>query len=555
MNIKKSLALLTALTGWLTMTAQVRPIIPLEYVAEYSLGTNTQTGAFATSHRNDSCGWYKPAQAQKVMPAGYHIPSEDELYSILPQRDTKIWGNKGSISFGCGIINDYPESCAFGGVKGTYTGDYNGPKDNLDVIYAIRFIGNGNKYRCAYRYEKHGHFATRAGYGDRKSYLMVQAKYIGPSGSVTLDDVSKEAYWQTTGDIVTRIFPANGKHKGANPFDGQLGGMISILGKSGTWISGNLFEYDKALGFWRFQGNYRNDYLYGGSIVVRPFLDKLPAEPLYDKEPPMVHPIYTANVENRPPLPIDYLADFSVGSPQWTCDITDPNADGGQYQRGTFTDKIPAGYHMPTLREWCGIFPEYIYLQNDDMNYEDTEQITVNGKTSVYKTTGLAFWLGTKYYINYALKFIDETNELLSAYKYEFDKKKYCMRVSCRYLGPAFKGNVHELAYPEFWMTEDVITVELPVTNNVYNGNDYKSVFGIYQVRDDSEIKNYTVGSTHLGIIKAQYFMEAQGVIRPFKNSLKPKTPAKPGVGTKSATANKAPVRRPAVKKPVQRKK
>jgi len=560
MIIKTAFLTLTALIGCQTLSAQQRPVIPLEYVSEYSLGTNTQTGDFATSHRNDACGWYTPESAERLCPSGYHIPSEYELYSIVPKRDNSYPPKVENFGFGNGIHTNHPEDVEFGGKRYHFTADYNCPRDNNNVIYSIRFIGQGNTYRCAYRYVKRGHFGTEAGWGDFKSYLMIQAKYIGPSGSVTLDDVSKESYWQT-GGIVTRILPANGKYSvnneahrklGGGWYGTKVGGMISILAKSGTPITGNLFEQDLGLCFQRFQGAVHENYVYGGTAVARPFLNELPAEPQYDKEPIMVHSIYTANVENRPALPIDYIADFNVGTPQATFNITDPSKDGSQFQPGKYMDKMPPGYHIPTLREWCGIFPDYINLQNDDRNTEDEETITVNGKTANYKACYLAFWLNRKYFITYALKFINETNELLSAYKYEFDRKTYNMKVSCRYLGPAFKGNVHELAYPEFWMTDDVITIQLPMTNNS-GGNEFRDVFGNYQVTDDNVTKNFTVGSGLLGVqsvTKYRYYEGVPSVIRPFKNSLKPKSPAK------SATAAKSnPVKRNTGARPAQRKK
>ena len=543
MNIRILLVALAAIAGNLTLMAQRTP---LEYVAEYSMGTNKQTGAFATSHRNDSCGWYTPDEAKRLVPQGYHVPSEYEMFIILPQKLETYHTGLVNPGFGTKVYRNQPETVEIAGVKAKYTAEYMGVKEYPLVKYGIRFIGQGNRYRSAYRYEQVGHFGSNShgGYGDRKSYLLIQSKYLGDSG--TLEDVAKEEFWQS-GNIVTRVIPANGKLEDrGNWFNARIGSMFSIMALSGTPISLNFLEFDNGdLFFWRFQGFQQNNYLYNKTCVVRPFLNKLPAEPVYNASRD-VHMVYTATVENRPALPIDYVADFNVGALVKEFNVSkEEGATGSKFQPGPYKDKMPPGYHIPTRYEMNGIFPEEVYGQNDDYNWTPYEKITVNGVTSTYQAHYLYFRNRQYDFTCYGLKFMDKTNNLLSAYKYEFDRLTYNLKVSCRYLGPNFKGEVHELIYPEFWMTDDVITVLFPVNHWVYNCNELANVFGNYTVTDDGQMGNFAISSYRLGKPKAQAFYEAPMVIRPFKNSLKPKTAAKPATTSRPAgAARKAPVRR-----------
>ncbi len=556
---------LAALIGNQSMSAQTavsttqRNTTPLEYVAEYHMGTNKRTGAFATSHNNDSCGWYTPDEAKRLCPKGYHVPSEYEMFILLPQQ-LNTYKNRSveNCGFGTKVYRNHPEEVEIAGVKTKYTAEYMGVKEYPRVKYGIRFIGNGNRYRSAYRYEQAGHFGANSegGYGDRKSYLLIQSKYLGNDG--TLEDVAKEEFWQT-GNIVTRVIPANGKLEDrGNWFNAKIGSMFSIMAFSGTPISLNYLEYEWGdLFFWRFQGFMQNNYLYDKTCVVRPFLNKLPDQPVYNASRE-VHMTYTATVEKRPNLPIDYVADFNVGDPGYTFNITEEGANGSKFENCPYSPTMPQGYHIPTLYEMTGIFPEEIYGQNNDLNWTPYEKITINGVTSTYQAHYLYYRNRQYDFTCYALKFMDKTNEYLSAYKYEFDRLTYNLKVSCRYLGPNFKGEVHELTYPEFWMTEDVITVKFPMTHDFYKGNALSDILGNYSIIDDGQQKPFAISSYRMGLTKARAFHELPLVVRPFKNSLKSKAPTKAAQPGAKSVAKKPAARSTAKKsapRQVQRKK
>lgn len=559
MNTRFFLLTLTALTGCQTMLAQ-RATTPLEYVSEYSMGTNKQTGAFATSHRNDSCGWYTPDEAKRLVPQGYHVPSEYEMYILVPQKiDNYKKGDVKNVSFSPVTLSNQTEEVEIAGVRGIYKAEYIGFKENNRVHYGIRFIGNGNRYRSAYRYERVGYLGANSvgGYGDRKSYLLIQSKYLGSDYS--LEDVAKEEFWQS-GNIVTRVIPANGKISmgwkdgslGSNWFNAKIGSMISILALSGTPITCNLFEfYGGGLSFWRFQGSRNDNYVYGGTAVVRPFLNKLPSQPTYNSNRE-IFTTYTTVAENRPTLPIDFVADFNVGKPTNIINVTKEGADGSKYQPGEYKEKMPAGFHIPTLYEMNGIFPEQMYAQSDDLNWTPYEKITINGKTSTYRAHYLYFLKANNLFLGYALKFIDDTNEYLSAYKYEFDRLTYNLKVSCRYLGPNFKGEVHELMYPGFWETKDVTTIQFPMFNAYHHSIELGNIFGNYEINDDGQSKFVTLGSDRMGAPSLSGHYEGSVVLRPFKNKVAPKnaSAAKPASPTK-----KAPVRRATTVRPAQKLK
>ena len=136
--MKKESIIITALSLCICGgTMAQRPIIPLEYVAEYNLGTNKATGSFTTSQRPDSSGFYTLKEVQKVCPQGYHVPTVNELSSIIPKIDSG-----GGMTFDNREYRNQKEEVEFGGIKGRFTSDFIA-KGN--VIYGIRFQDSNNK--------------------------------------------------------------------------------------------------------------------------------------------------------------------------------------------------------------------------------------------------------------------------------------------------------------------------------------------------------------------------------------------------------------------------
>ena len=541
MKRKKIIVAVAVIACCQMVVAQQRNVIPLEYVSEFSMGTNKNTGAFTSSYRNDSCGWYTPNQAFDLVPPGYHVPYESEMGVILPNY-IETYTNRNAENVGfvykSRTFMNHPEDVMIAGENGSYTADYLFNADRPTVLYGIRFKGKGDIYRSAYRYEKVGNLngESRSSWGNRKSYLLVQARYLGPNSTVSLDDVASEDFWKAS-DIVTRIIPANGKHslRDDNWFDTQIGSMISLLAQTSTTpVNMNVFEISgSGLYFVSKRGASHENFVYGGDAVVRPFINKLPEKPIYNPHP-VVHKPYMATVAKRPNLPIDYIADFNVGTKPKAPNIKE-GANGSKLNLGTYKDKMPPGYHIPSNYEWNGIFPNGLMGQNDDVNWRTKEMITVNGKTREFTAQYLYIWQKKGLYLGYGLKFQDNTNEYLSAYKYEFDLQTYNMKVSCRYLGPQFDGEIQELTSPEFWTTNDVKTIYLPVNNMPFPS--FVDVFGNYQIIKNGTQTVFTMTSSSMGWSRLHY--DADSFVRPFKNSLK--APAATAKGRPAAQKSASP--------------
>ena len=442
--MKKESIIITALSLCICGgTMAQRPIIPLEYVAEYNLGTNKATGSFTTSQRPDSSGFYTLKEVQKVCPQGYHVPTVNELYSIIPKIDSG-----GGMTFDNREYRNQKEEVEFGGIKGRFTSDFIA-KGN--VIYGIRFQDSNNKYRCAYRYHRIGVFG-KAGLGDMGACLVIQAKYLGPEYNGDVSRIANEKYWMTD-DIVTRIIPANGvSTPGCEGIDLRYGSLITLLG-------GDLKFY-----IMHIDGNQMSTSL--GYVPepagVRLFLDKLPEQPVYGKRPQQK--VYTRlKGIKRPILPIEKMAQTNVGKTEKTFAQDNSVDNTGLYLISEKNIQHPAGWHEPTTSEWLGIFPERITWDNEANSYFGSEVIMTNGTQKTYGCEYLHVENATGKYTCYGLKFKDAGNNFLSAYRYDFDKTKPYLKITCRYLGPTFTGTVFDLNRDDnFWEQDDTITVVLP---------------------------------------------------------------------------------------------
>ena len=96
--------------------------------------------------------------------------------------------------------------------------------------YALRFKGDGDKYYSAYRWEPIME-------GNSMIALKVSSRLIGAGSTITIDDITKESYWNSNnGNDVIRYFPAAGYKDGT-----EISGINSegwygctTLGTSGT---------------------------------------------------------------------------------------------------------------------------------------------------------------------------------------------------------------------------------------------------------------------------------------------------------------------------------
>lgn len=201
------------------------PTLALEYFAEYNVGTTP--GTFAASQANNAGGYYTWEQATsattKVCPAGYRVPTRDELNGVLLQYTTTYmyWDRFQNVS-------NIAEEIAVDGVTKTYLGDYSSTGNGIN--YAIRFkqatggtasapAATDNVMRTAYRYERVG---TLSNDGNLNSHMKVTVRYLGTGFAGTVSTIANEAWWSANhaGDI-TRVFPAAGYNDG--PYRNGIG--------------------------------------------------------------------------------------------------------------------------------------------------------------------------------------------------------------------------------------------------------------------------------------------------------------------------------------------
>lgn len=197
-------------------TTPTRPKLPIEYVAEYNI--NILGDGLTNDHRNDASGffnWYEVTGTthERFNPTGknifdnaeikdkYYLASQVEWRGVLP--DIAIdWDDREKIK------TDVAENIMVAGVTASYTADYNNKTRNNS--YAIRFKGNDDKYRAAYRYQyTNNPLDTES---SKRMLVTVTVRYLGPEGkAVTLADIAKPEYWSTEGaEYITRTFPLSG---------------------------------------------------------------------------------------------------------------------------------------------------------------------------------------------------------------------------------------------------------------------------------------------------------------------------------------------------------
>lgn len=193
--------------------------LPIEYVAEYDV--NADGTGFATDHANGSSGhfnWYvtNGVQDQKHNPsgkkllssaafAGYHVPTLRELLIIIPSVTLDA-------SDSPKVINDLQEHITVAGETKVYTADYDRTfKDG--AFYGIRFKGQGDTYRSAYRFKRvenpeGGHIEA----GQTAMMYEVMVRYLGPKNTgMKLEDIKKQEFWSDPqAKYIRRVFPAGG---------------------------------------------------------------------------------------------------------------------------------------------------------------------------------------------------------------------------------------------------------------------------------------------------------------------------------------------------------
>ena len=190
--------------------------------------------------------------------------------------------------------------------------------------------------------------------------------------------------------------------------------------------------------------------------------------------------------EKRPKLAIEYFAEYNIyeeeiGSTHKTSGISLYNFEEAKLA-------CPKGWHLPTQEEWAGLFP-----YNDILRKGSAEPITVNGVTKNYYSKYIR-----KNNITYAIRFMRDPDmetdkKMLSAYRYEtkgsIEQEDIRLKITVRYLGPAFNGTINDIADETYWNTnnqQDIIR-EFP---------SIKGEFVLSGKLNSSEYGNYWSSST-----------------------------------------------------------
>ncbi len=172
---------------------------------------------------------------------------------------------------------------------------------------------------------------------------------------------------------------------------------------------------------------------------------------------------------DRPRMPLEYVAEYNLADDDTFADSHANNASA-YYSWDETTTKFLSKtidykpYRLPQISDYRGIFP--IAGIGWNTNYSTPEQrsewltigdIAYNNVASSYTSRGDG--------IIYGLKFIN-TPDLMVAYRYQImgqfavGSLDSHLKISARYLGPDFSGDVSTIAQESFWEsnnTEDII--------------------------------------------------------------------------------------------------
>ena len=221
---------------------------------------------------------------------------------------------------------------------------------------------------------------------------------------------------------------------------------------------------------------------------------------------------------NRPKLPIEYVKELNLGA------ATEYN-QSSQYEDRRYSDYLirQAGYHMPTIEEWAGVFPlnGALSFEADDEVLDNYEAVTIAGETFTFESD---YQRNDR--ICYALRFKDEANKYLCAYRYKrmgrWVKNSYDsgVEVLVIYLGPSFKGSLQTIANEAYWTKNKAKAIRRYFPAPGFRSKDYPGMtdsmgtLAYYWTTEPNIVLEINVEGVHSGQLQGTF----QSVSRPFIN-------------------------------------
>ncbi len=220
---------------------------------------------------------------------------------------------------------------------------------------------------------------------------------------------------------------------------------------------------------------------------------------------------------NRPKVPIDYVAEYNSGLP------AELNNTSKYENRNASQSHVPNGTHMPTIEEWVGVFPT-----NGVLAFEEDSEVLDNYE--VFKMAGEMYTVESDYLRNYqicyGLRFKDEENSLLCAYRYHRvgrwirGSMESGVEVKVVYLGPSFTGSLQTIANEAWWKKNEAKAIRRYFPAPGFRRVDYPG-----QTDSQGELARYWTTEPNIvlqitfeGVSSGKFDGHFESVTRPFIN-------------------------------------
>ena len=400
--------------------------LPIELLSESDMAADAKT--FAKDDAQTAYFTFSEAVKKfssiEIDGKKYHLPSESELRGIFPDKDVLSFDSKN-------VKSGISEEIMINGKRQKYYADYKSAGDG--TTYSIRFMGNGDKLRSAYRYR-----VVRKG---NAAALEITCRYIGSEAKLNINNISEKAFWEKDNDWdIVRTVPFSGYK-----INDKVDGKSSV----GYFWTASERNFEKS---W--------------SVVALPYSSFLT---LSDKT--VAYPVRLLLGEAPKPdvkPALEYVAEYNLDiDGRNFADSHECSKSGGFFSffeaRSRFRHWREKGsdeyYHIPTVEELRGIFPDMnkdkaIDFRHQTVRKDINEDIVVHKERFTYK----ADYKNTGKRLTYALRFKGNGNSQLSAWRYSLrgsfqdGSEDSYLEVACIYLGPD-KANLtlDQVSEPKFW--------------------------------------------------------------------------------------------------------